>query len=119
MLDADVVDDEVFGELRGNYRASLGLAGDPRLWTVVLFRPTLEAVFFQDPEIVQALFHRPLTPHEEEQRTLTRIANLRAAGASLQQIAATLNAEGHRPRSSSVWHPGTVGLILKRMEVAG
>jgi hypothetical protein len=66
VLDADAVDDEVVGEQLSNYRTSLGLAGDPRLWTVVLLRPTLERVFFRDPEIIEALFHRPLQPHEEE-----------------------------------------------------
>lgn len=66
VLDADAVDDKVVGEQRSNYRISLGLAGDPWLWTVVLFQPTLEAAFFQDPEVTEALFRRRLEPHEQE-----------------------------------------------------
>jgi hypothetical protein len=98
VLDADAVDDEVVGEQLSNYRTSLGLAGEPRLWTVVLFRPTLEAVFFHDPAIVETLFHRPLAPHEEElaefapRKVLERL--LPEAGyTSREQLANTMDAK--------------------------
>jgi hypothetical protein len=38
-------------------------------------------------------------------------------GATLRQIAATLNREGRKLRRSDVWHAGSLGPIVKRMEV--
>lgn len=66
VLDADAVDDEVVAEQRSNLSTSLGLVGSPDMWTVLLFKPTLEVVLLRDPEIVQKLFRRQLKPHEEE-----------------------------------------------------
>ena len=47
----------------------------------------------------------------DEQRTVGLVANLRAAGRSLRQIAADLDAAGIRPRSGRRWHPQTVARI--------
>jgi DNA invertase Pin-like site-specific DNA recombinase len=55
-----------------------------------------------------------LVPVEHEQATLRRILELRAAGASLREIAGTLTQEGRRPRRSDRWHPKTVASILHR-----
>lgn len=55
---------------------------------------------------------------EDEQRTLGRIHELRAAGLSVRAIAAQLNAEGVRPRGR-VWHKSTVGVLLTRQAAAG
>jgi DNA invertase Pin-like site-specific DNA recombinase len=58
---------------------------------------------------------------EDEQRTLGRIAELHAGGASLREIAATLTDEGHTPKQAarrtekagqpSRWHPETIKRI--------
>lgn len=50
--------------------------------------------------------------------TLQRIRDLHSGGATLREIAATLNQEGHKPRRSSEWQASTLGSILKRMEKA-
>jgi hypothetical protein len=42
-----------------------------------------------------------------------------SAGATLRQIAATLNREGRKPPRTDVWHAGSLGPIVKSMEVAG
>ncbi len=96
VVDADAVDDEVVGEQRSNYNISLGLAGDPRLWTVALFQPTLEAVFFRDPEIVRALFRRRLAPHEEE------LAELPPEGCSSASWARPVMHRGTSSRKPSI-----------------
>jgi DNA invertase Pin-like site-specific DNA recombinase len=43
-----------------------------------------------------------------------RIAELRAAGFTLQEIANQLNAEGHRTRRGQEWNPVQVSRVLKR-----
>jgi DNA invertase Pin-like site-specific DNA recombinase len=43
-----------------------------------------------------------------------RIAELRAAGFTLQEIANQLNAEGHRTRRGQEWQPVQVSRVLKR-----
>jgi hypothetical protein len=60
---------------------------------------------------------KELIGDDQEQAALARISELRAAGASLREIAATLEAEGYRPKRSSVWHPGTLGRIVSRLKV--
>ena len=52
-----------------------------------------------------------LVPVADEQATLTRIRQLHAAGESLRSIAATLIAEGHRPRRGKTWHPGVLARL--------
>jgi DNA invertase Pin-like site-specific DNA recombinase len=59
---------------------------------------------------------KELVGDDAEQATLARIFQLQAAGNSLREIAATLQAEGHRPRRSSRWQPGTLGRIVARLE---
>jgi DNA invertase Pin-like site-specific DNA recombinase len=58
-----------------------------------------------------------LVPDPKEQRTQQRIETLRSEGKTLREIAKVLNREGRKPRTASVWHPGTLGPIIKRMEV--
>jgi|CZKT01.1.fsa_nt_gi DNA invertase Pin-like site-specific DNA recombinase len=54
-----------------------------------------------------------LVPVEREQAVLARMAELRASGASLRQIADILNSEGIAPRRGT-WHPQTVSRALER-----
>lgn len=56
-----------------------------------------------------------LVPDASQQATLARIAELRAGGASLREIAAMLTAEGFQPKRSSRWHPETLRRIVARL----
>jgi DNA invertase Pin-like site-specific DNA recombinase len=58
---------------------------------------------------------RELVDDPDEQAVLARIADLRAEGLSLRQMAAILTADGFKPKRSAVWHPGSLRLIIKRM----
>jgi DNA invertase Pin-like site-specific DNA recombinase len=49
-----------------------------------------------------------------ERAVVDRIALLRGRGRSLRAIAATLDAEGIRPREGARWHPNTLARILAR-----
>jgi DNA invertase Pin-like site-specific DNA recombinase len=49
-----------------------------------------------------------------EQATVARIRALRASGASLRAIAATLEREGRPPKRGDRWHPTTVARVLER-----
>jgi DNA invertase Pin-like site-specific DNA recombinase len=51
-----------------------------------------------------------------EQQVIARIRELHAAGASLRQIARTLNAEGMRPRRGKRWQDRTVAKIVARLK---
>ena len=53
-----------------------------------------------------------LVDDEAEQATLTRMRQLREAGASLRVIATTLGREGHLAKRKGVWHPTTVKRAL-------
>jgi DNA invertase Pin-like site-specific DNA recombinase len=55
-----------------------------------------------------------LVDDEAEQATVARIRALRAAGASLRVIAATLEAEGRPPKRGTRWHPTTIARVLDR-----
>jgi DNA invertase Pin-like site-specific DNA recombinase len=57
---------------------------------------------------------RALVPDEREQAAIARARELQAAGASLRQIGAILEAEGHRPKRGARWHPTAVARMLKR-----
>jgi DNA invertase Pin-like site-specific DNA recombinase len=59
---------------------------------------------------------RQLVADQDEQQVIERIRVLRAAGRSLRQIADVLNAEGFRPKRSTTWHPGSLSLIINRLE---
>jgi DNA invertase Pin-like site-specific DNA recombinase len=61
---------------------------------------------------------RQLVADPGEQAVIERIAQLRADGRSLRETAATLTAEGYRPKRSDRWHPGSLRLIVKRLERA-
>lgn len=54
-------------------------------------------------------------PDEGEQETLDRARELQKAGASIREIATTLNEEGRRTkRGGTQWHPTTVARVLGR-----
>jgi DNA invertase Pin-like site-specific DNA recombinase len=51
---------------------------------------------------------------ESEAATLRRIAELRAGGLTLREIAERLEAEGHRTKRGGSWHASTVAAVLRR-----
>ena len=55
-----------------------------------------------------------LVEEPEEMAVVEQITELRTAGRSLRNIAASLNQEGVRPKRSDQWHPYTVKRILDR-----
>lgn len=55
---------------------------------------------------------KELVERDDEQAARTRARELRAAGASLREIGAALDAEEYRPRRSDRWHPQTVRRML-------
>jgi site-specific DNA recombinase len=57
-----------------------------------------------------------LVPNESEQLGLAKMVRLRAEGLGLRKIAAALDAAGVKPRSGSLWHPGSIARILRRAE---
>lgn len=57
-----------------------------------------------------------LVPDPTEQSALARIADLRASGATLREIARSLQLEGHRPKRAEKWHPETVRRIAERLD---
>jgi resolvase-like protein len=57
-----------------------------------------------------------LVPEPAEQGALARIAELGAAGATLREMARTLDAEGHRAKRADRWHPESLRRILKRLQ---
>ena len=59
---------------------------------------------------------RDAAPDPAEQATVARIVELRGAGESYRSIAATLDAEGLRPRRAASWSPMTVRAAWQRYE---
>lgn len=57
---------------------------------------------------------RDASPVAAEQATIGRILALRASGASFRAIAATLDAEGLRPRRAASWSAAAVRLVALR-----
>ena len=57
---------------------------------------------------------RALVPDDREQAAIARARELAAAGASLRQIGACLQAEGHPAKRGGRWHPTTVARVLGR-----
>ena len=55
-----------------------------------------------------------LKVHPEEHSALVRIRQMRADGASMREIARTLNAEGIKTKHGKVWAPGHVESVLRR-----
>lgn len=55
-----------------------------------------------------------LVADEREAATVARIAELHAAGRSLRQIAAALEAEGYRPKRADRWHPQSLARVIAR-----
>lgn len=58
---------------------------------------------------------RQLVADQAEQAVLNRISELRGEGRSLRDIAATLTAEGYKPKRSDTWHPGSLRLVVNRL----
>jgi hypothetical protein len=61
---------------------------------------------------------RQLVADSNEQQVVDRIRVLRAEGRSLREIAETLTAEGFKPKRSTTWHPGSLSLIINRLELS-
>jgi DNA invertase Pin-like site-specific DNA recombinase len=59
---------------------------------------------------------RELVADDDEQEVLDRIRALRAEGRSLREIGTMLTAEGLRPKRSDSWRPGSLALIVRRLE---
>jgi Recombinase len=57
---------------------------------------------------------RALVPDDREQAAIARARELQAAGASLRQIGAALEAEGHPSKRGDRWHPTAVARMLRR-----
>jgi len=57
-----------------------------------------------------------LVPEPAEQAALVRIAELRASGATLREIARELDSKGHKPKRGERWHPESVRRIVERLE---
>jgi Recombinase/Resolvase, N terminal domain len=49
---------------------------------------------------------------EAEQAVITRVRELHDEGKSLRQIAAAMEAEGHRTKAGTTWYPATVRRLL-------
>jgi DNA invertase Pin-like site-specific DNA recombinase len=62
---------------------------------------------------------RQLVTDDHERQVVERIRELRAEGRSLRQIAEVLTAEGFKPKRSTTWHPGSLRLIINRLELGG
>jgi DNA invertase Pin-like site-specific DNA recombinase len=59
---------------------------------------------------------KELVPVEQEQKVIKRVMELRGKGASLRGIAATLESEGHRPRSGEHFDSGWLSRLVRRLE---
>jgi DNA invertase Pin-like site-specific DNA recombinase len=57
---------------------------------------------------------RDAAPRTDEQAAVARIVELRSAGESYRSIAATLDAEGHRPRRAASWSAIAVRSVAQR-----
>ena len=57
---------------------------------------------------------KPFGHYEGESAILYRMSALRESGAGFDRIAATLNAEGLKPRRGSQWYGSAVNKILSR-----
>ena len=55
-------------------------------------------------------------PDPAEHAALVRIAELRASGATLREIARELDSNGHKPKRGERWHPESVRRIVERLE---
>lgn len=56
---------------------------------------------------------KPFGTFAGEPETIARMQELRAAGATLEQIARTLDSEGRRPRAGARWYANSVARILR------
>lgn len=70
------------------------------------------------PAFGQAAVDGELVPVEAEALAIKRMVELRDGGASLRDIAATLEAEGIGTKLGGHWHPATVQRTLRRAELA-
>lgn len=60
--------------------------------------------------------NRELVADDDEQAALARIRDMHAAGSSLREIIAALEAEGHRPKRGDRWHPESLARIVRRID---
>lgn len=99
VLDADAVDEDIVGEQQSNFETSLGLAAEPGLWKVILFKPALEIAFFHDPCIMQRLLGYKLAPEELElarlapKKMLAKLSRQTGQGASVMDLATRIDAD--------------------------
>ena len=70
---------------------------------------------YGSPPLGQRAQDGELVPDPAEQAVIIRIRELRAEGASLRRMAATLTAEGYRPKRGGRWHPETLRQITSRL----
>jgi DNA invertase Pin-like site-specific DNA recombinase len=71
---------------------------------------------FGSPQFGRRAEGGELVIDDREQAAVERIAQLHQAGASLRQIAATLETEGHKPKRSTRWHPQSLARVVARLE---
>ena len=69
---------------------------------------------YGSPAFGQRSVNKQLAKDPTEQATLRRMVELRQAGASTRQIAATLNAEGRLTKRGRQWTSGGVSDVLRR-----
>ena len=60
---------------------------------------------------------RTLIEDEDEQATIERMTELRAAGLSWLKFGKTLDAKGRQPKNASEWSPKTVRTVLTRQSL--
>ncbi len=60
---------------------------------------------------------RNLVRHDQEQRALHRLADLRLQGVSWRVAAQCLLAEGYRPKRADSWHPETLRRMMQRLHL--
>lgn len=70
---------------------------------------------YGSPAFGQRAVDKALVTDDREQAALKRMAKLHAEGAPLRTIAATLDAEGYKPKRGERWHPTTVARCLARL----
>jgi DNA invertase Pin-like site-specific DNA recombinase len=59
---------------------------------------------------------RELVADDDEQKVLDRIRTLQSEGRSLREIGAALTGEGLQPKRGGTWQPGSLALIVRRLE---
>jgi DNA invertase Pin-like site-specific DNA recombinase len=102
---------QVLGAVSEYERAMIAL----RLRTGRAHKAAAGGYAYGSPAFGQRAADKTLVADDREQAALARMAELHAGGAALRTIAATLEAEGHRPKRGDRWHPTTIGRCLARL----